>query len=148
MIKLRSSPVLHAVSKFLIPPILLFALYVQLHGEYGPGGGFQAGVIFAVVFILYALVLGTEALLQAIPAHVMRLLAAAGLLLYGLTGVASFLFDKNLLDYSVFHADPVTAQHIGIVLIELGVGMTVAFSMLAIYAAFSDRPSSYEDGDA
>jgi len=145
--KLPYSPVLHAVSKFLIPPILLFALYVQLHGEYGPGGGFQAGVIFAVVFILYALVLGIDALLIAMPAYVMRVLAGVGLLLYGLTGVVSFFFDKNFLDYSVFNADPLIAQHIGIVLIELGVGITVAFSMLAIYVAFADQSSFGDDED-
>jgi len=39
--------VLQVISKLLIPFILLFALYVQFHGDYGPGGGFQAGVIFA-----------------------------------------------------------------------------------------------------
>lgn len=145
--KLRYSPILHAVSKFLIPPILLFALYVQLHGEFGPGGGFQAGVVFAVVFILYALVMGTDALLAAVPPHIIKFFAAAGLLLYALTGAASFLFGKAFLDYSVFHVDPVTAQHIGIVLIELGVGMTVAFSMLAIYVAFTNEPSFDEAGD-
>ena len=48
--------ILRVVSKLLIPPILLFALYVQFHGDFGPGGGFQAGVIFAVAFILYGLV--------------------------------------------------------------------------------------------
>ena len=37
--------------------MLLFALYVQFHGDYGPGGGFQAGVIVAVGVILHALVL-------------------------------------------------------------------------------------------
>ncbi|MEK9751944.1 MAG: MnhB domain-containing protein, partial [Rhodospirillaceae bacterium] len=50
--------ILRVVSKFLIPYILLFALYVQWHGDFGPGGGFQAGVIFASGFILYALIFG------------------------------------------------------------------------------------------
>ena len=38
---------LRVVVKLLIPLILLYALYVQFHGDYSPGGGFQAGVIFA-----------------------------------------------------------------------------------------------------
>ena len=50
--------ILRVVSKVLIPYIFLFALYVQFHGDYGPGGGFQAGVIFASGIILYALVFG------------------------------------------------------------------------------------------
>ena len=48
--------VLRVTIKLLFAPIILFALYVQFHGDYGPGGGFQAGVIFAVAFILHALV--------------------------------------------------------------------------------------------
>ena len=46
--------VIRVVSKLLIPFILLFGLYVQFHGDFGPGGGFQAGVIFASAFVLYA----------------------------------------------------------------------------------------------
>ena len=59
--------VLRVVSKLLIPPILLFALYVQMHGDYGPGGGFQAGVIFGAGLILYGLVFGTEAVRAVAP---------------------------------------------------------------------------------
>ena len=57
---MRHHLVLRVVTKMLIPPILLFALYVQFHGDFGPGGGFQAGVIFAAGFILYSLVFGLE----------------------------------------------------------------------------------------
>ena len=39
--------ILRVVTKILIAPILLYGLYVQFHGDYSPGGGFQAGVIFA-----------------------------------------------------------------------------------------------------
>ncbi|MAI49711.1 MAG: cation:proton antiporter, partial [Rhodospirillaceae bacterium] len=44
--------VLRITTKLLFPFILLFALYVQFHGDFGPGGGFQAGVIFAASFVL------------------------------------------------------------------------------------------------
>ena len=44
---MRRQSVLRVTAKLLLPFILLFALYVQFHGDYGPGGGFQAGVIFA-----------------------------------------------------------------------------------------------------
>ena len=51
---MRHDLVLRVVAKILIPFILLFALYVQFHGDYGPGGGFQAGVIIAAAIIFYA----------------------------------------------------------------------------------------------
>ena len=50
--------ILRVVAKILLPLILLFALYVQFHGDYGPGGGFQAGVIFAAGIILYTMLFG------------------------------------------------------------------------------------------
>ena len=43
---MRHNVILRVVSKLLIPVILMFALYVQWHGDFGPGGGFQAGTIF------------------------------------------------------------------------------------------------------
>ena len=56
-----SFPVIRVIAKLLIPFIVLFALYVQFHGDYGPGGGFQAGVILASALILYGLVFGLPA---------------------------------------------------------------------------------------
>ena len=52
--------ILKVAAKLLIPVILLFGLYVQFHGDYGPGGGFQAGVIMAAAFILYGIIFGLE----------------------------------------------------------------------------------------
>ena len=54
--------VLRIVAKLLIPLILLFALYVQFHGDFGPGGGFQGGVILGAAFILLALAFGIREL--------------------------------------------------------------------------------------
>jgi len=42
--------ILRVVSKFLIPLIAIFGFYVQFHGDFGPGGGFQAGVILAAPY--------------------------------------------------------------------------------------------------
>ncbi|HUH38511.1 MAG TPA: Na(+)/H(+) antiporter subunit B [Spongiibacteraceae bacterium] len=129
-------PVLRVVTTFLVPLILLFALYVQFHGEYGPGGGFQAGVIFGSGFVLYALVYGVDHAERIVPALLLRLLAASGVLLYAGVGVATLLLGGNFLDYDVLAANPVTGQHIGIILIELGVLLTVASVVIMIFFAF------------
>lgn len=129
--------VLQVVGKFLIPYILLFALYVQFHGDFGPGGGFQAGVIFAAAFIAHSLVFGVERTLRIAPPEVLRVLAAAGVLLYAGTGVAALLLGGNFLDYGVLAASPVAGQHLGILLVELGVGLAVAAVMMLIYFAFA-----------
>ena len=131
--------ILRIISKMLIPFILLFALYVQFHGDYGPGGGFQAGVIIAAAIILYTMLFGLSTARRVINQSLIQLLAAAGLLLYGCVGVVSLLNGKNFLDYSALSADPIAGQHLGILLIELGVGITVASVMVIIFFNFAGR---------
>jgi multicomponent Na+:H+ antiporter subunit B len=131
--------VLKVVASMVVPVIMLFALYVQFHGEYSPGGGFQAGVIFAASIILYALVFGLEAARRIIPPHVLGWLPATGVLIFGGVGVLTMALGGNFLDYNVLAADPQTAQQRGIVMIEIGVGVTVASVMLLIYFIFAER---------
>jgi len=132
--------ILRVVSKLLIPYVLLFALYVQFHGDYGPGGGFQAGVIFAAGFVLYGLIYGLAEVRRVAPARIIEVLAAAGLLLFAGTGVVTMLRGGNFLDYGALNpAYPADGQHLGILIIELGVGITVAAVMIAIYSTFAGR---------
>jgi multicomponent Na+:H+ antiporter subunit B len=131
--------VLRVVAKFAIPFILLYALYVQFHGDFGPGGGFQAGVIFAAAFILYALIFGLEKARQAAPPGVVRIGIALGVLIYAGTGVAGLLMGGRFLDYSVLAHDPAHGQHLGIMIVEFGVGLTVASVMISIFFAFAGR---------
>ncbi len=133
------NPVLRAVSKLIIPLILLFALYVQFHGDYGPGGGFQAGVIFASGFILYAMVFGTGAVDKVAPRWIWRPLFATGLFLFLGVGFVSLLFGKPYLDYDALARDHLAGQHIGVFLVEFGIGITVAAAMIVIFLAFAGR---------
>jgi len=131
--------ILRVVSKVLIPPIFLFALYVQFHGDYGPGGGFQAGVIFAAAIILYSMIFGLDTARSVISQPLIRLLSAFGVMLYGCVGIVSLLNGHNFLDYSALAHDPLHGQHYGILLVELGVGITVASVMILIFFNFASR---------
>ena len=131
--------VLSIVARILIPLIMLFALYVQFHGDYGPGGGFQAGVIFASSFILYGIIYGIENLREVVHPSLIRRLAALGLLIYIGVGIVTVLNGGEFLNYNFLSEDPITGQHIGIILIELGVGITVASTMIILFYAFA-RP--------
>lgn len=128
--------ILRVITKLLVPFIMLFALYVQFHGDYGPGGGFQAGVIFGAAFILHGLLFGVHSVQRVAPPGVVRALSACGVLLYAGVGVATLLLGGNFLDYNVLSADPVAGQHLGILVIELGVGITVASTMILLFYAF------------
>ena len=131
--------VLHVVTKLVVPVILLFALYVQFHGDFGPGGGFQAGVIFAAGLILYGLVFGVGTLQQVVPPWVVRVGSAGGVLLYAGVGVAGLVLGGNFLDYNVLAADSQHGQHYGILLVEAGVGLTVACVMILLFLLLHRR---------
>lgn len=131
--------VVRIITKMLIPFIMLFALYVQFHGDFGPGGGFQAGVIFSSAIILYAMLFGLNTARKVINQTLIQLIAAMGVLFYGTVGVVSLMNGGNFFDYNVLASDPVAGQHLGILLIEWGVGCTVAAVMIIIFFNFAGR---------
>jgi len=139
--------ILRVVSKFLIPLIALFAFYVQFHGDFGPGGGFQAGVILAAAVILYALIFGIDAAKKAVPPAAVRIGMSLGVLIYGGTGVVTWLLGANFLEYGVLAHDPSHGQHYGILAVELGVLFSVASVMVAIFYAFGSRQPDLTDED-
>lgn len=136
---MKHNLILRVIVKYLFPVIALFAFYVLFHGEYGPGGGFQAGVIMGVAIIFYALVFGLETTEQVIPPQILRILASTGILIYAGTGVVTMLMGGNFLDYNLLSPNPIEGQHIGIMVIELGIGITVSAVMLMIFYAFASK---------
>ena len=141
---MKTFPIVRVVTKLLIPYILLFACYVQFHGDFGPGGGFQAGVIFASGLILYGLVFGLDSVRRVAPPRVIEKLMAAGVLIYAGTGITTLLLGGEFLDYNVLehHVMPgvlPSGQHLGIFVVELGVGITVTAVMTMIFYAFAGR---------
>lgn len=136
---MRSDLVLRVVVKIFIPFMLLFALYVQFHGELGPGGGFQAGVIIAAAAILYALIFGLAEARRVVPEPWVESMMALGVLIYGGVGVAGLLLGGQFLDYFVLDANPVHGQERGIFWVEVGVANTVSGVMLKVFYMFSDR---------
>lgn len=136
---MKNDLVLRVVAKLFIPFILLFALYVQFHGELGPGGGFQAGVIAAAGVVLHALIFGLDAARRIVPERLVETMLAAGVLIYAGVGVAGLLLGGNFLDYFVLSGDPVYGQLRGIFWVEAGVFVTVSGVMLKIFYMFAAR---------
>ncbi|CAG0975038.1 Na(+)/H(+) antiporter subunit B [Burkholderiales bacterium] len=143
---MRGYLVLRVVAKIIVPFMLLFALYVQFHGDFGPGGGFQAGVIAAAAIIFYALIFGLPAARRVVPDRVVESGIAAGVLVYAGVGVAGLLLGGNYLDYFVLDPDPVSGQHRGIFWVEAGVFITVSSVMLKIFYMFAGRQRKGDDG--
>lgn len=131
--------ILRVVAKVFLPFILVFALYVQFHGDFGPGGGFQAGVIIAAAVVFYALIYGLANARRVVPEAFVESMMAAGVLIYAGVGVVGLLLGGNFLDYFVLDRDPVVGQHRGIFWVEVGVAVTVSGVMLKIFYMFADR---------
>lgn len=142
---MRGDLVLRVVAKLFIPFTLLFALYVQFHGELGPGGGFQAGVIIAAAVIFYALIFGLPDARRLLPDALVEAMMAGGVLIYAGVGIAGLLLGGNYLDYFVLDPNPVHGQERGIFWIEVGVAVTVSGVMLKIFYMFAGRKHDPED---
>ncbi len=143
---MRHHLILRVTTKLLVGAIMLFALYVQFHGDYSPGGGFQAGVIMAVAFILYGLVFSVGQVQRVFPPWLVHKLIALGVLIYAGIGIISFFLGFNYLDYGALSPHhPEHGQHYGILIVEFGVGVTVTAVMIAVYYAFVGRTPLISD---
>jgi len=135
---LKNYNLLKTIISFLIPYVILYAIYIQLNGEVSPGGGFQAGVIFATGLIAYDLIFGKKELQKYFSTKSLVICANLGVVLYASTGAIPLIFNENFLNYSAMAQNPITGQHIGIFLIEIGVGITVSSVMILIYSLLRD----------
>jgi multicomponent Na+:H+ antiporter subunit B len=131
--------ILRVGTKILLPFLLVFALYVQFHGDYGPGGGFQAGVIAASMIILYAIIFGVNKAKHIVPQALVEVMIPLGVLIYAGTGVASLALGYNYLDFTGFADEFLIAHEWGILFVEVGVFVTVSGTMTAIFYAFAER---------
>ena len=131
--------VLRVVGKLLIPFLLLFALLVQFHGKYTPGGGFPAGALFTAAVMLYGILEGADRSARVMPQSLMLRLAATGALIFGGVGLICMLLGGNFLEYDVLARDPLDGQYLGILLVEFGVGLTVTAVLIAIFNAMANR---------
>lgn len=131
--------ILRVVGKLIIPFLMLFALVVQFHGKYTPGGGFSAGALFAAAIMLYGILEGADRSAKAMPQKVMLVLAALGATIYSSVGIASMLLGSHFLDYNVLASNPLAGQYLGILLVEFGVGLTVTAVLIMIFNAIANR---------
>ena len=137
MIKQRyQSIIVQTICSLLIPFIQLFALYVIFHGHYGPGGGFQGGVLLAVSIILQRLYLGNEVSYQKFPPKMAPALAAVGMLIFGLAGIIPMVAGGSFLDYGYLPIPWVSGaelRYLGILIVEVGIGLAVFGTLVLIF---------------
>jgi multicomponent Na+:H+ antiporter subunit B len=134
---LKDHLIVQTILKAILPYIIIYGIYIQLNGEISPGGGFQAGVIFATGLIVFELLYGKEKFLQIFSIELLIFASILGVAIYFFTGIISLFFNQNYLDYYALADGAIFAQHLGIFLVEMGVGITVSAVMILIYIRLS-----------
>lgn len=121
------SIIVNLLSKFILPILLVFGFYVHSHGDYTPGGGFQAGVIFACALCLYYFI-NLNSAKKRLSNQVLTWFAMAGFLFYAGLGIVSFFITGHFLDYTFLPFEHNNAR--GVFIVELGIAFVV-FSSVA-----------------
>lgn len=141
--------IVKTLARLLIPFIVVYALYVVMHGHYSPGGGFQGGVILAACFVLLGISYGFRETWKRMSEKGAGVIGSIGVLIYGGIGVLCLILGGNYLDYSklskILHVTPAEARSLGILGIEIGVALAVMAVMCVIFFAIYTVGESPED---
>jgi multicomponent Na+:H+ antiporter subunit B len=151
MIRESDDVIVKAVARLLVPFIMVYALYVVMHGHYSPGGGFQGGVILAAGFVLLSISHGLEKTRRRMSEKVAGVIGSIGVLIYGGIGVLCLILGGNYLDYSklskILHVTQAEARSLGILGVEIGVALAVMAVMCVVFfAIFTVGESPEDDG--
>ncbi|MFC1962192.1 MnhB domain-containing protein [Chloroflexota bacterium] len=136
MIKQHESIVIRITSTAMVPFIQLFALYVVFHGHYGPGGGFQGGVLFAVSFMLLRLCLGREMAAERFSPRLAMVIASAGMLVFMTVGILPLFTGGVFLDYGHLPIPGVSEaglRYLGILIAEIGIALAVFGTLVLLF---------------
>lgn len=135
MKKHDDNPITYLISTFVAPFIMLFALYIIFHGHYSPGGGFQGGTLLAAAVLLIRLACGHQLGQLQFPEKLGTPLGALGVLIYFSTGLAAMFWGGRFLNYDFLPLaqSAVHRRSLGILLVEIGVGVAVMAILVAIF---------------
>jgi len=137
MTRVTDDIIIRAVARVIMPFIQIYALYVIMHGHHSPGGGFQGGVILGASFILYLITHGLEDAKKRMSELKAGLFSSFGLLIYSGIGLLCLIMGSNYLDYgrlsTLLKVIPAQARSLGILGVEIGVGIAVMAVMFSIF---------------
>jgi len=143
--------IVKTLARLLAPFIVIYALYVVMHGHYSPGGGFQGGVILAASFVLLVITHGLEQTRKRMSEKLASIISCIGVLIYAGIGLLCLLLGGFFLDYGKLHKilsiTPAKARSLGILGVEIGVALAVMAVMCVIFfTIYTGGDSPEEDG--
>lgn len=91
--------ILEEVTRWILPFIYLFGIYIIFHGHLSPGGGFAGGTVIGAGFILYRIVFGKEKAQQKLKYDLLVKVISIALLMYGGMKGYSFISGGSHLNW-------------------------------------------------
>ncbi|MBE9571771.1 MAG: Na(+)/H(+) antiporter subunit B [Proteobacteria bacterium] len=137
MIRDSQDVIVKTLSRLLVPFMVIYALYVIMHGHHSPGGGFQGGVILAAGFVLLVVSHGLEQTRKRLSEKAAGVLSSIGVFIYAGIGALCLILGGNYLDYGklskLLPVVPAEARSLGILGVEIGVALAVMAVMFTIF---------------
>lgn len=130
------SVIVNLLSKFLFPILLIFGFYVHSHGDYTPGGGFQAGVIFSCALCLYYFINLNKKKKNRVSYNLLTYLSMIGFMFYTGIGILSFFITGKFLDFTFLPFEHSNAR--GVFIVELGIAFIVFSSVARVFTTLLD----------
>lgn len=136
--KIGMSLIVKTVTRLTVGLILLFGIYIVLHGHLSPGGGFAGGVIIALSFVHLMLAFGKDVALKKLSKNLasnLESIAALMFLSIALFGFFGGAFFSNIINkgvpFQLFSAGTIPLSNLAISL-KVGVGLFAIFLALVI----------------
>jgi multicomponent Na+:H+ antiporter subunit A len=127
-----TSPILRTGARFLMPLLLLFALFLLWRGHNEPGGGFVGGLVASAAFSLYLIAYGVDRARRALIVKPGTLIGV-GLLTALISGIPASVLGQPFLK-AQWTAGPIQVGtpivfDIGVFLVVTGVMLMMVFSL-------------------
>jgi multicomponent Na+:H+ antiporter subunit B len=149
MIRESDDVIVKTLARILMPFIVVYALYVVMHGHHSPGGGFQGGVILAASFVLLGITHGVDKMKEKMSEKTAGVMSSIGVFIYGGIGLLCLILGGNYLDYGklkrILMVSPAQARSLGILGVEIGVALAVMSVMCIIFLTIFTAEESQED---
>jgi len=145
--KYQTSIVVRLVTRMMCPFIVMFGIFLIVHGHLTPGGGFQGGVAIGASFILYALAFNKKDGRDIVSSFTLKCVASVGAYIYIFMGLLGIFFGYHFLANKAAGIAP--RGTFGELLsggtlfwINLGVGLAVAGICIELFYAFLEEQRS------
>ena len=149
MIRDSQDIIVKTLARLLVPFIVVYALYVVMHGHHSPGGGFQGGVILAASFILLVISHGLEQARKRMSEKLAGVISCIGVLIYAGIGLLCLVLGGYYLDYGklneILAVTSAKARSLGILGVEIGVALAVMAVMCVIFFTIYTGGDSQEE---